>query len=650
MQQVTAENLDHCSVVAYCHDVHDQLRQHIYAKSNAAFLKGDEARSRIDSRSALQDYQQTVSQTFLASCGGLPPDSTSLEAVSTGHEDGDDYSIEKIIFQARPHHYVTANLYLPHGLNGPSAAVLLLCGHSPRAKQDATHQLVAQTLARSGLIVLVQDPFGQGERLGHNNGALLDSGNFDATFAHEYVGTQCIPLGDGLARYFVHDSIRAIDYLVSRPEVDPARIGVTGASGGGMQTCMLMMAEPRIAAAAPGCFVTSRPTYQLTGLAQDAEQIWFGFSANGFDHADCLLAMAPRPVLVLSVLSDSFPIEGTRESVEKAQRTLLLANMPLTVHLYEEDAQHDYTDGMARAAASFFNHHLLNRQCPQIPVGSVLSPETLACTKAGQVAAEFEDAEFIHVANLRRLPEVRKQREAAEQESPGHALTWLRETVFFGRDECPLNPRYFPTVAFEELYLQFAYWWSQSKLLNHGVLIHGNSASAENMRVTLAIWDGGTTQISQHLEWIHTTIANSNNAVFVVDVSGAGAIMARPLNPEPPDRFHGVMQKLSTDLWWLGDHLAALRAYDVIRAVEMIEQWHGLSIGEINLYGAGLHGIYPRLAAPLVSRLNKIEFKDGLTSYEELIADQLYCTRDIHSVLIRGALNHFDLPDLNIVL
>ena len=181
-------------------------------------------------------------------------------------DEGDGFRIEKIIFESRPRHYVTANLYLP--LNRPAgrtAAVLFLSGHHNTAKVVPEYQIVCQTLARAGLIVLSQDPVGQGERLSYFEPATKTNPVGIGTRDHDYAGVPARLLGDTLGRYMLHDAMRGIDYLISRPEVDPAKIGVTGNSGGGTQTSLVMMVDPRVAAAAPATFIMSREAYQRTG-------------------------------------------------------------------------------------------------------------------------------------------------------------------------------------------------------------------------------------------------------------------------------------------------------------------------------------------------------------------------------------------------
>jgi hypothetical protein len=154
--------------------------------------------------------------------------------------------------------------------------------------------------------------------------------------------------------------MRGIDYLLTRPSVDAARIVVTGNSGGGTQTFLVMLADPRIAAAAPATFIPAREIYMWTGQPQDAEQNWFGYTAAGFDHQDILLAMAPKPVCVLAVTSDFFPIEGTRPP-SRARRAWDLWQRSDALQLVEDQTIHTYSPVLARAAARFFARHLLQR-------------------------------------------------------------------------------------------------------------------------------------------------------------------------------------------------------------------------------------------------------------------------------------------------
>ncbi len=317
------------------YDVGDQLKLHIYNRSERAFAAGDAARDAIRTRAQLEKRKRHIRKFFIDCLGGLPATGGELRARTVGVIEADGFKIEKVIFESRPRHFVTTNLYLPNGLTKPRAALLLLCGHAEQAKQYPVYQGICQRFARAGFVVLALDPIGQGERLSYYEPTKGAPTVRSCTGEHDYAGIQCQPLGDAIGRYFLHDAMCGVDYLQSRREVDGRRIAVTGGSGGGTQTCMLMMADPRIAAAAPCCFLMNRSTYLWEGGAQDAEQIWPGFTAAGFDHEDFLLAMAPKPACVLAAKSDFFPIEGTRRTVARCQRFWKLYGRESDLVLFE---------------------------------------------------------------------------------------------------------------------------------------------------------------------------------------------------------------------------------------------------------------------------------------------------------------------------
>src|SRR5207244_8745800 len=127
--------------------------------------------------------------------------------------------------------------------------------------------------------------------------------------------------GTNLARWEMWDGIRALDYLLTRPEVDKERINITGTSGGGFQAAHIAALDPRIKVAAPSCYITSLPMRIYNRIFKDPdsdpEQDLFGMVSNGVDHAGLLLLMYPRPVVVLATEPDFFPIEGTHKTVRE---------------------------------------------------------------------------------------------------------------------------------------------------------------------------------------------------------------------------------------------------------------------------------------------------------------------------------------------
>ncbi|UUZ85183.1 hypothetical protein LJK88_17345 [Paenibacillus sp. P26] len=405
---------------------------------------------------------------------------------------------------------------------------------------------------------------------------------------HEQVGRQCLPLGDSLARYMLHDAVRAIDYLCTRPEVDPTRIGVCGHSGGGTQTSLVMMYDERIAAAAPAGFIMNRPYFLLTGKAQDAEQKWPGFSALGFDHEDIVLAMAPRPVLVLATTYDSVPIEGPRHTVAVNRRFWEMFGRGEDLELFEDENVHRFTPPLAREAARFFSKHLLGRAF--VPPDEAVQPlpaEKLRCTQSGQVIGELDRAKSVFDENVERLAELEKARLALpESERKERALTWLREQVFGGREICDLNPRVSGGGEVGSLWVLRTVWWSQRGPLGHALQFLDAKHWGSRVPLTIGVWEGGTGKLEEHAKWIEETCASGRMAM-VLNPTGIGASLPHLNAPgDKPFKRFGILDRHTDELMWLGDSMAAVRSFDVIRAVELASGLKNVDPGDIRLYGA----------------------------------------------------------------
>jgi hypothetical protein len=623
-----------------------QLRDYVYGRATAQFARGDAVRDALKTPEALRARQEQLRRFLIESVGGLPPSNTPLNARVTGTVPGNGFTIEKIIFESQPHYYVTANLYLPAARTGRTGAVLFLCGHHNTAKQVAEYQSVCQTLVQAGLIVFAQDPVGQGERISYYDPATKKTLVRPGTGEHEYAGAQMRFVGDQIARYFLHDAMRSIDYLLTRPEVDPARIGVTGNSGGGTQTSLVMMADPRIAAAAPATFITSREIYQWTGQGQDAEQNWFGFTAAGFDHEDILLAMAPKPVCVLAVTSDFFPIEGTRRTVARARRGWDLHQRGDALQLVEDDSTHRYTPALAQAAAKFFAHHLLQRDLDPAKLHPAPMPEeALQATKSGQVRGELADAEFGFEANLARLgakEAARRALPAAERKA--RAVAWLREQVSRERAPIELNPRRMERgVPVDGLLVDVAFWWTQPRLANLGMLFRAPQDSGKKLPVTIALWDDGTNALTRHMEWIKAETARGR-AVLVVNLCGMGPLKPDPLSARAENVFP-TFRKLADDLSFLGDSLVALRTFETLRALEVLGTWPELARDDVRIYAHGRMGLHGKLAAAIDPRIAACAWHESFR-FADLVRKRDYDSTDIKSVLLPGALGYFDLDEL----
>src|SRR5713101_2518085 len=268
----------------------------------------ENAISEIRSVADAERRKHCVRETFLALIGGLPDYNGPLNPRITGRIQGEKYAIEKVIFESLPGFYVTANLYRPNQ-PGRYPAVLLQAGHTQEGKPEG--QRLAANLALQGFVVLAFDPVGQGER------EQTYDQRVDRPLAgwsvpeHIQAGTQSILIGESVARYFIWDAKRALDYLISRPDVDAAHLGAAGCSGGGALTTFMGALDPRVKAVAPACFINS---YRLlfAGPNPDSEMSPPHLLFSGLDMHDYVELSAPTSWLILATEGDYFTPAGAK--------------------------------------------------------------------------------------------------------------------------------------------------------------------------------------------------------------------------------------------------------------------------------------------------------------------------------------------------
>jgi dienelactone hydrolase len=357
----------------------------------------DEARrvrfGAVRSEADLVVLQKELRAKVLAIIGGLPAERTPLNAKVTGVLARDGYRIEKVIFESFPGFHVTASLYVPGGSPGRMPAVLLACGHSPDGKAHPAYQEIAGRLAKRGYVVLVWDPVGQGERSQFWDAARGRSRYNLVCGEHAVLGNLATIAGASLLRWMVWDGMRAVDYLLTRPEVDPGHIAVTGTSGGGTQSTWLGALDERIGLVAPSCFVTSLPMRMANRIFEDPdsdpEQDPPGLVAEGVDHPGLLLLAYPRRVHIAAAAKDFFPIEGTRRTARELRALYAAFGHGDRVALAEGYHGHQYSPENQAAAFAFFDRWTGKPTPAGLPEVKPLEPEALRCTSSGQVRVDL---------------------------------------------------------------------------------------------------------------------------------------------------------------------------------------------------------------------------------------------------------------------
>ena len=235
--------------------------------------KQDEQRVRtwqgIRTEEDLLSVQRTIEKHLLSMLGGLPTERTPLHPRITGTIQMDGFRIEKLIFESLPGIYVSALLYVPEDGNKSHPAILVPAGHAANGKVH--YQALCQRLVQRGYVVISWDPVGQGERSQFWD-AKAGKSRYNLICAeHAILGNLAYLAGTNLARWEIWDGIRAVDYLLTRPDVDPQRINITGTSGGGFQAAHIAALDRRIKVAAPSCYITALPMRMYNRIFPDPD-------------------------------------------------------------------------------------------------------------------------------------------------------------------------------------------------------------------------------------------------------------------------------------------------------------------------------------------------------------------------------------------
>ena len=365
----------------------------------------DERRSKswdsLRNEAELGELQSRLRRALLGSIGGLPGERSALNARIVGTLSREGYHIEKLIFESLPGIHVTALVYVPDGPATRRPAVLLAAGHSPIGKAHPAYQEIAARLALRGYVVLSWDPVGQGERSQFWDAARKSSRYNLVCGEHAVLGNLATLAGVGIGRYFVWDGMRALDYLLTRDDVDAARISITGNSGGGFQSAWLGALDERVKVVAPSCFPTSLPMRMANRIFEDPdsdpEQDPAGLVSEGVDHAGLLLLAFPKPVHLAAAVKDFFPIEGTRKTFREVAAIYARLGKRDRIALSEGYHTHGYSPENQEAAFAFldkWNGLPVRRGIAKV---DTLPEAALRCTPSGQVRVDLPGRSLVAV-------------------------------------------------------------------------------------------------------------------------------------------------------------------------------------------------------------------------------------------------------------
>ena len=624
------------------HDVSDQMIDNLRRRAEAHFRRQEIEKAELTSIAAFEEHRKRVRDHFMIAIGGLPEERSPLNVQCTGTLDRGAFTIEKLIYESLPGFYVTAALYLPKGIVSAQPAVVFVHGHSDLGKAYPVYQAVCVDLASNGFVVLAVDPPGQGERFQYfdpEKGERIIGG---CTTEHTYAGLQFTLAGASIGRHFIWDVMRGVDYLETRPEVDPTRIGLTGNSGGGTQSCLLMMSEPRFAASVPCTFVMTLESYMKTGQAQDSEQIVPGCFVNGPDHDDYITAMAPKPVLVGAAAYDYFPIEGAIEAVERAKRIYALYGAEDKVDIAIGPTRHEYSPPLREACVNWYKRHFRG-ESPDFTTAEpeILPDEALWATPNGQVLDLHPNSKTVFDLNRERL-EVSSGPQFGVNRDTDHMRETIAEVLGIPEGR---NQKIYPRIVAENVVdgyrTEEIFFFSEPNIVVTGTFIHPLEGTVVE-QTDLIVFENGTSDNPDRREWLEARLA-SGRQLFVFDPRGIGGVQVRSFNRDVHP--HDGEFKLASDAMMLGISTMGLRVFDILRGYAYLRS--RADVDQIGLYGIGKRALYAYFAGAIEAGFTSLEFEDLLYSYRNL-TDTRYYDQERYDldVMAWGLLQNFDLVDL----
>ncbi|MDP2983783.1 MAG: acetylxylan esterase [Candidatus Latescibacter sp.] len=600
----------------------------------------DAALARIKTPEEWKGYITGIRQKLRDAFGPLP-EKTPLNARTTGEFEHEGVKVEKVIFESRPGFQVTGCFFKPAQAKGRLPVVLYVCGHSVDGFRSEPYQAVILNLARKGIAVFAIDPVGQGERLQYFDPRKNTSVIGGPTNEHSYAGLPYLLLGRTMAMVRLWDGIRAIDYLVARPDVDPGKIGVHGRSGGGTMSAYIGAMDSRIAAAAPECYITSfRRLFQSIG-PQDAEQNLLGQISSGLDHGDFILARAPKPTLIVTTTRDMFSIQGARETVQAARPAFKALGAEENLRMIEDDAPHQSTKLNRERVYAFFMKTFGVSGSPDDETIPSIHPELLKVTSTGQTASAGSKTVYDFIRDdsqsiLKNLENSRKQaavhsekvRRAVQALSGFSQAKKLSETVFAGRfrhegysiekliidAEAPLP---IPALAFVP-----------DGGGKHPGVLYVSQKGKES--------DTGTGGLVESL-------VRNGYLVLAVDLPGFGELSSSVKGDDSVIR--GISYNLVFGAQLIGGSVTGIQAGAASRALRYLALRPDAAPGKLSALSRGLTGPALIHAAAFEKSLSALALVESPLSWESILHHRFY-DQGIGSTIVPSALLSYDLPDL----
>jgi len=575
-----------------------------YFRAETAGLKEAclaDVRSQEDWQSKRERYRRELLEML-----GLDPmpERTDLKATVTGRVESEKFTVEKLHFQSRPGLYVTGNLYVPKGLDGPAPAVLYVCGHARVKEGDVSfgnkvaYQRHGCWFAANGYVCLTIDSLQLGEIESIHHGT------------YRYGMWWWNNRGYSPAGVEAWNCVRAIDYLQSRPEVDPERIGVTGRSGGGAYSWWISAIDERIKAAVPVAGITDLENHVVDGCVEGHCDCMFIVNTYRWDYPLVAALVSPRPLLIGNSDNDGiFPLDGVWRTYQKARRIYKLCGAEDQIALKVTQGPHKDTPELRIPAFAWFNQHLTGEERPvEDQAEGVFEPAQLKVfdqLPADQINTEIHET-FVKAADAPAVPKNRKQWEAMRD-------GWreaLLEKTFRGWPEKPEPLALERIGCFQNEGRRVdEYEFTSQGPVRLPLYVVGKVGEESPRLVTLRVLDEA--EWGEFERQLHADSGGGegqeNAAAGVVVYFSPRGVGPTAWNPDEKKQI-----QIRRRFMLLGQTLDGMRVWDVRRAIQAVQSLDAFQTAEIRLAARGVTAgvaLYASLFEPTL-------FEAGVTALE----------------------------------
>lgn len=557
------------------------------------------------------------------------PERTDLKAEVTGRVEHPDFVVEKLHFQSMPGLYVTANLYLPRRAEGPLPAVLYVCGHGNVKKDGVSYgskvnyQHHPAWFARNGFVSLILDTLQLGEIEGLHHGT------------HREGMWWWISRGYTPAGVEAWNSIRALDYLQSRPEVDPQRLGITGRSGGGAYSWWVAALDERVRAVVPVAGITDLQNHVVDGAIEGHCDCMYMVNRYRWDFPLVAALVAPRPLLLANTDRDPiFPLDGVMRLYWKLRRLYRLYGAEEHLGLLITDGPHQDTQELRVPAFSWMNRWLKDQR----PVVEDTGEKPLAAEdlKVFSVLPADQRNTRIHESFVPQAPVPPVPEDSAAWEAlRARWLEELRQTSFAGwpKLESPLTPRRILERSQAQLQLAVYEFFSEEEYPLWLWVAGPRSAPLQEME--LRVLD--ETRFWQSMESLSRLFGGGvlpeigpgpspslQPAPGAAEVERLGRVLAErrvaffaPRGVGPTAWRSEKDTHIRRRFVLLGQTLEGMQVWDVRRAVSALRSLPDLQNAPLRLTGEKKMGAIALLASLFAPQVDRLEVVNLPSSYRE---------------------------------